>query len=157
MFNQILINKPPDQIQTQTSDDALGIHTELASLLHQVPCINPGCRLLGLELQRGCLGGVLPPLDLGHCHLLVSAAQPVSEGAEGNHRLCPRSTMLLFPVWQMIKGKPGRQDTWKPSRNKFRNTFTGRGEELFSIVPGDTTGGNAQNWKRDPPSTRGCQ
>ena len=27
-------------------------------------------------------------------------------------------------------------------------TFTGRGEELLSIVPGDTTGGNAQNWKR---------
>lgn len=86
-----VMNKTPNQIQTQINGDVLGFHLGLASLLHQVPCVSLGCRP---RLHSACATAI---------SLLLLPGQLV----------CPS-----LPGASSINGKPGRWGTWKPPPNK---------------------------------------
>lgn len=109
------MNKTPNQIQTQINDDILGFHSGLASLLHQVPSINLGCR--PRELQRGCLG-------MCFCHSAHATALPLllllTQSVNGlrRPRAPPETHNPSLPSATSVKGKPGRQGTWKPPHNE---------------------------------------
>lgn len=108
--SSVAITKTPTQIQTQIEDDVLGFHVGRASLLHQVPSLNLGCR--PLQLQGGCPGSALRLWLVLLAFLLLLLAQSVSQS-----QALPKTHNPLLSVAGGT-GKPGRGGIWKPPRNK---------------------------------------
>lgn len=113
LIKSTVINKTQNQIQTEIHEDVLGFHIGFASLFHQVPSINLGCRLLELGLLRGHLRN-LPPC---FWDTVISMSLPLLLKAERSTGSSQDSLSFFLRVMN-VSGQPESWDHWKAPWDK---------------------------------------